>query len=72
MVSSQITIDGPAQLGRVLVTGGAGFVGQNLANTLLALGCQVRVLDLAPCPIEHPQLDKVQGNICDKDLVAEA
>ncbi|CAH0991912.1 3 beta-hydroxysteroid dehydrogenase/Delta 5--_4-isomerase [Sinobacterium norvegicum] len=71
-MTSQANIDGPKQLGTVLVTGGAGFVGQNLANTLLNLGCQVRVLDLACCPIEHANLEKIQGNICDRDLVIEA
>ncbi len=30
---------------RVLVTGGAGFVGSNLAERLLAEGCQVTALD---------------------------
>ena len=30
---------------RVLITGGAGFIGSHLAERLLALGCQVDVLD---------------------------
>src|SRR5262245_36780542 len=31
--------------GRVLITGGAGFIGSHLADELLARGYQVRVLD---------------------------
>src|SRR4051794_32615104 len=30
---------------RVLVTGGGGFIGSHLVERLLALGCEVRILD---------------------------
>jgi 3beta-hydroxy-delta5-steroid dehydrogenase/steroid delta-isomerase len=60
------------ELGHVLVTGGAGFVGQNFVQSLLDKGLKVRAFDLAPCPLEHENLEKVQGNICDVDLVEEA
>ena len=36
---------GTGSRGRVLITGGAGFVGSHLADELLAHGYQVRVLD---------------------------
>jgi 3beta-hydroxy-Delta5-steroid dehydrogenase / steroid Delta-isomerase len=51
-----------ARLGRVLVTGGSGFVGANLVTTLLDRGYQVVSFDL----------DVVQGDICDRDIVAGA
>lgn len=56
-------------LGKILVTGGAGFVGANFIRTLLDKGYQVRAFDLAPCPVEHENLETVQGNICDKAAV---
>ena len=36
------------ELGRVLVTGGSGFVGANLVTELLDRGFEVRSLDRAP------------------------
>src|ERR1700753_2655786 len=55
-----------AQLGRVLVTGGSGFVGANLVTTLLDRGYQVRSFDRAPSPLPpHPQLEVLQGDITD-------
>lgn len=60
-------------LGRVLVTGGAGFVGANLVSTLLDRGYEVRAFDRAPSPLDtHPKLQVVQGDICDPETVAAA
>ncbi|HEU0191787.1 MAG TPA: NAD-dependent epimerase/dehydratase family protein [Mycobacterium sp.] len=61
------------ELGRVLVTGGSGFVGTNFVKTLLERGHQVRSFDRAPSPLgEHPQLQTLQGDICDRDTAAAA
>jgi 3beta-hydroxy-delta5-steroid dehydrogenase/steroid delta-isomerase len=61
------------ELGRVLVTGGSGFVGANLATTLLDRGYSVRSFDRAPSPLAaHPQLQVLQGDITDKAVCAQA
>ena len=60
-------------LGRVLVTGGSGFVGANLVTELLDRGHDVRSLDRAPSPVpEHPRLRVLGGDICDPETVAAA
>lgn len=59
---------------RVLITGGAGFIGSHLAERLLARGDQVLVIDnyatarrdsLSP----HPALTVVEGSVADAELV---
>ncbi len=60
-------------LGRVLVTGGAGFVGANLVTTLLERGYHVRSFDRAPSALpKHANLEVLTGDICDTDTVATA
>ena len=60
-------------LGRVLVTGGSGFVGANLVTTLLDRGHPVRSFDRAPSPLaQHPQLEVLQGDITDAAVCAAA
>src|SRR3954469_25716998 len=61
------------ELGRVLVTGGSGFVGANLVTELLDRGHQVRSFDRAPSPLpDHPGLEVGEGDIGDLDTVAAA
>jgi 3beta-hydroxy-Delta5-steroid dehydrogenase / steroid Delta-isomerase len=61
------------ELGRVLVTGGSGFVGANLVTTLLDRGYRVRSFDRAPSPLpQHPQLEVLQGDITDAAVCAAA
>ena len=60
-------------LGRVLVTGGSGFVGANLVTTLLGRGLEVRSFDRVPSPLPaHPKLQTVVGAITDTGDVAAA
>lgn len=60
-------------LGRVLVTGGAGFVGANLVTELLERGHHVRAFDRAPSPLpDHERLEVLQGDITDTETVAAA
>jgi 3beta-hydroxy-Delta5-steroid dehydrogenase / steroid Delta-isomerase len=60
-------------LGRILVTGGSGFVGANLVSTLLERGYEVRSFDRSPSPLPaHERLQVLEGDICDQDTVATA
>lgn len=67
---------------RVLITGGAGFIGSHLADELLSHGYRVRVLDnLAPQvhgdgsrrpDYLDPEVELVEGDICDPAAVRSA
>lgn len=61
------------ELGRVLVTGGSGFVGANLVETLLERGHEVRSFDRAPSPLPaQAGLETLHGDICDEQTAAAA
>ena len=63
-------------ISRVLVTGGAGYVGSVLVPKLLDAGYKVRVLDLyiygrhvLDIVKDHPNLEQIQGDIRDQALL---
>jgi dTDP-glucose 4,6-dehydratase len=62
---------------RVLVTGGAGFIGSHFAKRLAAAGDEVVVLDKLTysgnrANLEGADVELVVGDICDAEAVAEA
>jgi len=63
---------------RVLVTGGAGFIGSHLVDALLGKGCKVRVLDnlstgkTGNLPMDNADLELVVGDVADAGVVAQA
>jgi UDP-glucose 4-epimerase len=59
---------------KVLITGGAGFIGSNLTDRLLARGDEILVIDNYVTGrrdnlIPQPRLTIVEGSIADQDLV---
>lgn len=63
---------------RILVTGGAGFIGSHLADALLARGYAVRVLDnlssgqRANLALDNPRLELMVGDVADQAVVRMA
>ncbi|SFQ17829.1 UDP-glucose 4-epimerase [Geopseudomonas sagittaria] len=63
---------------RILVTGGAGFIGSHLVDALLARGHAVRVLDnlstgkRANLPLGNPALELIEGDVADVSTLAAA
>lgn len=59
-------------LGVVLITGGAGFVGKNFVQTVLNMGYKVRSLDRVESSIKHKNLRNITGDIRDAVLIRKA
>lgn len=64
---------------RILVTGGAGFIGSHTTDRLLALGHDVIVLDALTAPVHpggrrpgylRPEVDFYQGDVRNRELLA--
>ncbi|HEX8561705.1 MAG TPA: SDR family NAD(P)-dependent oxidoreductase [Flavobacterium sp.] len=67
---------------RILITGGAGFIGSHLADELIEKGYEVRALDNLSEQVHgpaaqrpeylNPQVELIVGDVRDKDTVIEA
>lgn len=81
LVRAEINLETPSRrgVGRILVIGGAGYIGSALLPKLLAKGYQVRLLDLLIYGteaieevIDHPNLEIMQADFRQVDRVVEA
>ncbi len=57
---------------RVVVFGGAGFLGSHVADKLQSYGHDVTVYDLAPSPYAGESITTIQGDILDRESVERA
>jgi len=67
---------------KILVTGGAGFIGSHLVEALIEQGHKVRVYDNLNSQVHgpnavrptflHPEAEFVLGDICDRDRLSQA
>jgi len=58
---------------KVLITGGAGFVGSHVVDAVVAAGHEPRIFDLIPSPYHCPdEFDTFIGDLTDAGAVAQA
>jgi UDP-glucose 4-epimerase len=58
---------------RVLVTGGAGFIGSHVVDRLRARGHEPRIFDLTASPyVTAGEVETVLGDLCDRDAAERA
>lgn len=65
---------------RALITGGAGFIGSNIADALLARGVDVRILDSLLKPVHNsgwpaylsPELERMEGDCTNAEALCAA
>jgi UDP-N-acetylglucosamine 4-epimerase len=70
MEDSKLARKGGELMKRLLVTGGAGFIGQNLIKAALESGWFVRSFDLVETSgIEHPSFEYIQGDVLEEKEV---
>jgi UDP-glucose 4-epimerase len=58
-------------MNKVLVTGGAGFIGSHVVDKLIDRGVEPRIFDLVPSQ-HHPDVDTVTGDLTSADDVLRA
>ena len=57
---------------RVLVTGGAGFIGSHVVDLLVSAGDSPRVFDLVPPSADNGHVEWFVGDLLDRDELARA
>src|SRR4051812_49925308 len=60
-------------MNRVLVTGGAGFIGSHVVDKLIDRGITPRIFDVVPSPHHAPgEVDTYLGDLTDTDALVAA
>jgi UDP-glucose 4-epimerase len=57
---------------KLLITGGAGFIGTHTTNLAITKGYQVRILDINQPKVKHKNVEFILGNILSKEACAIA
>ncbi|MGH2967030.1 MAG: NAD-dependent epimerase/dehydratase family protein, partial [Solirubrobacterales bacterium] len=58
---------------KVLVTGGAGFIGSHVVDKLLDAGHEPRIFDLRPSPHHSPSaVEQTIGDVTDRGALSRA